>query len=187
MGSWDSHNTPSLDPPRYNLQARFDVEFPEAEDDESTTAHSVYLMVGTGRVEFVRLEAPPSEKPETGPFGLAFPKKYRGLRQKVALRLDEIPLLVFFEVMRDCDLFVGVTSIGTDPARNRDHPDDPHRAYWEHFAFGDLTSAAEHRRTVLESLLPNLAIRDRCRLDGRFLMVRGGLHEYRIHIGSATF
>jgi hypothetical protein len=93
---------------------------------------------------------------------------------------------VFSEVMRDCDLFVGVTSIGTDPAWNRNHPDDPHLPYWEHFAFGDLSSAAEHRRAVLEALLPKLAIRDRCRLDGRFLLVRGDLHEYRIHIGSAN-
>jgi hypothetical protein len=186
MGSWDSHNTPSLDLTQYNLQAKFDVEFPEAEDDESTTAHGVYLMISTGRVEFVRLEASEAEKGETGPFGLSFPKKYRGLRQRAALRLEEIPPLVFSEVMRDCDLFVGVTSIGTDPAWNRDHPEDPHRTYWEHFAFGDLTAAAEHRRVVLESLLPKLAIRDRCRLDGRFLVVRGDLHEYRIHIGSAN-
>ncbi|MGA3203499.1 MAG: DUF4132 domain-containing protein [Bryobacteraceae bacterium] len=187
MGAWDSHNTPSLDLTQYNLQARFDVESPEPEDggDEST-AHGIYLAISTGRVEFVRLEAPQPEKGETGPFGLPFPKKYRGLRRRAALRLEEVPPLVFSEVMRDCDLFVGVTSIGMDPAWNRDHQDDPHRLYWEHFAFGDLTAASEHRRVVLESLLPKLAIRDRCRLDGRFLLVRGDLHEYRIHIGSAN-
>ena len=60
---------------------------------------------------------------------------------------------MFSEVMRDCDLFVGVTSIGTDPAWSRDHPDDPHLPYWQQFAFGDLTSASEHRRAVLEGLL----------------------------------
>jgi hypothetical protein len=186
MGDWDSHNTPSLDLPQYNLQAKFDVESPEADDDESTTAHGIYLGISTGRVEFVPLEAPQPSPGELGPFGIAFPKKYRGLRGRAALRLEEIPALVFSEVMRDCDLFVGVTSIGTDPAWNRDHPEDPHQPYWQHFAFGDLTSASEHRRAVLESLLPKLAIRDRCRLDGRFLVVRGDLHEYRIHIGSAN-
>jgi hypothetical protein len=31
-----------------------------------------------------------------------------------------------------------------------------------------------------------VAIRDRCRLNCRFLVVRGDLHEYRIHIGSAN-
>ena len=188
MGDWDSHNTPSLDLTQYNLQAKFDVEYPEAEDgdDESTSAHGIYLAISTGRVEFVRLEATQRDKTEAGPFGVPLPGKFRDLRRRTPLRLEEVPPLVFSEVMRDCDLFVGVTSIGTDPAWNRDHPDDPHLPYWQQFAFGDLTSAAEHRKVVLESLLPKLAIRDRCRLDGRFLVVRGDLHEYRIHIGSAN-
>jgi hypothetical protein len=188
MGAWDSHNTPSLDLTQYNLQAKFNVEYPEAEDgdDETTTAHGIYLAISTGRVEFVRLEATEPNWAEAGPFGVPWPRKFRGLRQSARLRLEEVPALVFSEVMRDCDLFVGVTSIGTDPAWNRDHPDDPHNVYWQQFAFGDLTSAAEHRKVVLESLLPKLAIRDRCRLDGRFLVVRGDLHEYRIHIGSAN-
>ena len=188
MGDWDSHNTPSLDLTQYNLQAKFDVEFPKAEDgdDESTSAHGIYLAISTGRVEFARSEATQPDKGEPGPFGLPWPKKFRGLARRARLRLDEVPALVFSEVMRDCDLFVGVTSIGTDPAWSRDQPDDPHLPYWQHFAFGDLTSASEHRSVVLESLLPKLAIRDRCRLDGRFLLVRGDLHEYRIHIGSAN-
>jgi hypothetical protein len=186
MGDWDSHNTPSLDLSQYKLQARFDVESPEADDDESTSAHGIYLAISTGRVEFVRLETEQPNKLETGPFGLSFPRKFRALRQRATLRLEEVPPLVFSEVMRDCDLFVGVTSIGTDPTWNRDHPDDPHLPYWEQFAFGDLTSGSEQRSAVLESLLPKLAIRDRCRLDGRFLLVRGDLHEYRIHIGSAN-
>ena len=186
MGDWDSHNTPTLDLTQYNLRAKFGVEFPEAEDDESTTAHGIYLAISTGRIAFVTLKAVEPNKAETGPFGLPWPRKFRGLQREAPLRLEEVPALVFSEVMRDCDLFVGVTSIGTDPAWSRDHPDDPHLPYWQHFAFGDLTSAAENRRAVLESLLPKLAIRDRCRLDGRFLLVRGDLHDYRIHLGSAN-
>jgi hypothetical protein len=186
MGAWDSHNTPSLDLTQHNLQARFNVESPEAEDDESTTTHGIYLAISTGRVDFVSLEAPQPGKAEPGPFGLTLPRKFRDLRRRTTLRLEEVPAVAFSEVMRDCDLFVGVTSIGTDPAWHRDHPDDPHLPYWEQFAFGDLSGAAEHRRAVLESLLPKLAIRDRCRLDGRFLLVRGDLHQYRIHIGSAN-
>jgi hypothetical protein len=94
------------------------VEFPEAEDgdDESTTGHGVYLAIGTGRVEFVPLKAVKPDNAENGPFGIPLPRKFRGLRRAAALRLEEIPALVFSEVMRDCDLFVGVTSIGTDPS-----------------------------------------------------------------------
>ena len=163
-------------------------DFPEAGygDDASTTAHGVYLAIGTGRVTFVPLKASELSEAEAGPFGIRLPKKFRGLRQAAALRLEEIPPLVFSEVMRDCDLFVGVSSIGMDPAWSQDRPDDPHLPYWQHFAFGDLTTASENRKAVLENLLPKLAMRDRCRVDGRFLLVRGDRHEYRIHIGSAN-
>lgn len=188
MGNWDSHNTPSLELSQYNLVAKFDVDFPEEGDgdDASTTAHGVYLAIGTGRVTFVPLKASEASAAEAGPFGIRLPKKFRGLRRAAALPLEEIPPLVFSEVMRDCDLFVGVSSIGMDPAWNQHRPDDPHLPYWQHFAFGDLTTASENRKAVLENLLPKLAIRDRCRVDGRFLLVRGNLREYRIHIGSAN-
>ncbi len=184
MGDWDSHNTPSLELPQYKLRAKFDVEFPEEENqDKSTTAHGIYLAIGTGQVRFAALKEQDRTKP--GPFGVSLPKKFR-LQREEALRLEDVPAVVFSEVMRDCDLFVGVTSIGTDPAWSQDHPNDPHLGYWEHFAFGDLTAAAENRKAVLQNLLPKLAIRDRCQLDGRFLVVRGDLHEYRIHLGSAN-
>jgi hypothetical protein len=58
--------------------------------------------------------------------------------------------------------------------------------YWQGFAFGELSTAAENRRSIIEALLPKLATRSRCRLDGRFLVVRGDLHEYRIHLGSGN-
>ena len=61
MGDWDSHNTPSLDLSPYNLQAKFDVESPEADDDESTSAHGIYLAISTGRVQFVTLGASTSQ------------------------------------------------------------------------------------------------------------------------------
>src|SRR5579863_3638851 len=104
MGDWDSHNTPSLDLTQYNLQAKFDVESPEADEGDSTTAHGIYLGISTGRVEFASLENTEPNKLETGPFGLSFPRKYGDLRRRAALRLEEVPALVFSEVMRDCDL-----------------------------------------------------------------------------------
>ncbi|MEU9588511.1 DUF4132 domain-containing protein [Streptomyces sp. NPDC048193] len=97
--------------------------------------------------------------------------------------LADVPPLVFSEAMRDVDLFVGVTSIATDP----DWSDGgDRRAYWERTAFGELTESALARREVLERLLPRLKIADRCTLDGRFLRVRGDLRTYRIHLFSAN-
>jgi hypothetical protein len=103
-----------------------------------------------------------------------------------AMRLEDIAPEIFSEVMRDVDLFVGVTSIGTDPewAANSENE---HQDYWRAFSFGELTQAAEGRKGVLERMLPRLAgLREKCALDGRFLVVRGELHEYRIHLGSSN-
>ncbi|MET9729829.1 DUF4132 domain-containing protein [Streptomyces sp. NPDC006458] len=97
--------------------------------------------------------------------------------------LAEVPPLVFSEAMRDVDLFVAVTSIAADP----DWTDrGPRRAYWERAGFAELTGSAESRRDALSRILPRLKIADRCTLHGRFLVVRGDLRTYRIHLGSAN-
>ncbi|WNM30220.1 DUF4132 domain-containing protein [Streptomyces sp. Li-HN-5-11] len=99
--------------------------------------------------------------------------------------LAEVPPLVFSEAMRDVDLFVGVTSIAADPDWT-DRGEDRYAGYWRTTTFGALTASAEVRREALERILPRLKIAARCRLDGRFLVVRGDLATYRIHLGSAN-
>jgi hypothetical protein len=105
--------------------------------------------------------------------------------------LAEVPPLVFSEAMRDVDLFIGVTSIGADPewvdqGEGRRFEDQRFGAYWQQYAFGDLTVSAEVRREVLAQLVPKLAIADRCTLESRYLVVRGDLRTYRIHVGSGN-
>jgi len=39
---------------------------------------------------------------------------------------------------------------------------------------------------VLSRLIPRLAIADRCTMEGRFLVVRGDLRTYHIHLGSGN-
>ncbi|MFI9155249.1 DUF4132 domain-containing protein [Streptomyces sp. NPDC053367] len=95
----------------------------------------------------------------------------------------EVPALVFSEAMRDVDLFVGVTSIAADP----DWTDGgPGHAYWRRAGFAELPGTGEVRREALARILPRLKIADRCTLDGRFLVVRGELRTYKIHIWSAN-
>lgn len=104
-----------------------------------------------------------------------------------ALPLAEVPELVFSEVMRDVDLFVGVASIGNDPDWDPDALAG-HRAaaYWHDYGFGELTAAARIRRDLLVRLVPRLAIADRCEVADRFLHVRGDVCSYRIHLGSGN-
>ena len=167
MGEWDSHNNPSLELPRYNLRAEFDVDFSEG---AGVSGHMLYTTISTDRIQFFNIEPKP--------------KRFQLVRSK-PLHLTEIPPVVFSEVMRDIDLLVGVTSIGADPAWGLDR-EGPHADYWQRFADSELSVAAENRKSVLETLLPKLAIRDRCRLEGRYLLVRGESNEYRIHLGSGN-
>ncbi|TLP54500.1 hypothetical protein [Microbispora triticiradicis] len=99
--------------------------------------------------------------------------------------LAEVPPLVFSEAMRDVDLFVAVTSIATDPEW-ADRGEDPHHAYWRETSFGVLPPSAQVRRDALARLLPRTAVAYRCTLTDRFLVVRGDLGTYKIHLGGAN-
>ena len=54
------------------------------------------------------------------------------------VRLEEVPPLAFSELMRDIDLFVGVASVGNNPAWQDGGPDGRFRDYWWEYSFGDL-------------------------------------------------
>ena len=101
--------------------------------------------------------------------------------------LAEVPAIVFSEVMRDVDLFVGVCSVGNDPDWQPGDARGPYGDYWREFSFGELGASAQTRREVLAALLPRLTkIRDRATLSDRFLVVRGDLRTYKIHLGSGN-
>ncbi|GAA2213963.1 hypothetical protein GCM10009850_094270 [Nonomuraea monospora] len=99
--------------------------------------------------------------------------------------LAEVPTLVFSEAMRDVDLFVAVTSIAADPDWT-DRGDDRHLTYWRDTSVGALQPSGEVRRDALTRILPRTAIGGRCTLTDRFLVVRGDLRTYKIHLGSAN-
>lgn len=105
---------------------------------------------------------------------------------RVAIALERIPSLVFSEVMRDVDLFVGVTSIANDPAWIDQGERNAFVGYWHSFSFGELSTTALMRREILSELLPKLKIRDRCRVEDKFLVVRGERATYKIHLGSGN-
>ncbi|MGC4869416.1 DUF4132 domain-containing protein [Micromonospora sp. DT53] len=97
----------------------------------------------------------------------------------------DVPPLVFSEAMRDVDLFVGVTSIASDP-QWADRGEDRFHAYWHRTAIAELTPSAQVRKDALARLLPRTNIADRVRLSERYLHVRGTIRGYRIHLGSGN-
>ncbi|MEU6147004.1 DUF4132 domain-containing protein [Streptomyces sp. NPDC047081] len=140
------------------------------------------LAAGEWQVRFLHSLADwDGDEPLASTDQVRFSRRVEGIWREAPLA--EVPPLVFSEAMRDVDLFVGVTSVAADP----DWADGgPVRAYWERAGFAELTASAEARRDVLGRILPRLKIADRCSLDGRFLVVRGELRTYRIHLGSAN-
>ena len=59
------------------------------------------------------------------------------------IALEDVDPVLFSELMRDGDLFVGVAGIGADPAWG-DRGDDRFGEYWTKAAFGDSRKAARH-------------------------------------------
>lgn len=165
QGDWDSWNAPYLDMPQYGLRAEFLVDPMEGQND--VTQAFVYTNLATEHVQFFRIEDAVCDRMTPVP-------------------LEEIPPIVFSEVMRDIDLFVGVTSIGNDPEWQERGADEPYADYWEKFSFGDLSQTAVTRKQTLESIMPRLAIAEQCHFDGNFLVVRGNLRTYKIHLGSGN-
>jgi hypothetical protein len=109
----------------------------------------------------------------------------RFYRRNEQISLDEVPAMVFSEMMRDVDLFVGVASIGNDPVW-QDRGEDRTRHYWNEYAFGDLGESAKGRTQVLQNLVPKLKIASQCSFEGKFLKVRGHIRTYKIHLGSGN-
>jgi len=141
-----------------------------------------YLRVATDQVRFYRAGEPLNRAHASGGGYVAD----RGDGPTDPLPLDQVPPLVLSEVMRDVDLFVGVASVGNDPAWANGGPEGRYRDYWQGYAFGELGETAKTRAAVLARLLPRLKIAARCRLDGKFLVVQGDVRAYKIHLGSGN-
>ncbi|MEV0092038.1 DUF4132 domain-containing protein [Streptomyces sp. NPDC050738] len=167
----------------WGLRAEFWIEGIEEEGGHpALTESGSYLWLSTDQVRFYPADAPAnSAHAGSGEYR-------RGWNQTPvdATPLDEIPPLVLSEILRDVDLFVGVASVGADPTWQDGGPGGRFRTYWQDYGFGELGQSAETRRELLARLIPRLAIADRCTLEGRFLLVEGDLHTYKIHLGSGN-
>lgn len=152
-GSWDggSENSAYTNIPAFKTSVSFEAEGAESYDFSDT---GIYECVATGQVCFSK---------------------------RNVMDLEKVDPLLFSEVMRDVDLFIGVTSIGNDPNwRDRENQ------YWSSSSFGDLTETAKTRKDVLTALIPKLKISSQLKLEGKFLIVEGKLITYKIHLGSSN-
>jgi hypothetical protein len=170
--------------PAWNIVAEFWTEGTGGDSPETTDSQA-YTYLSTDQVRFYRISDEAAKAPPTA----------RGPERGEAIRMEAAPEIVFSEVMRCCDLFTSVASVGNDPnwmdaGANAEHPDQWRRTvgadYWRNAALGDLGASAASRKEVITELLPALKIADRCRIDGNYLRVEGKLRTYKIHFGSGN-
>ena len=154
--------------PAWGFRAEFWVDGIGDNYGHDTTEAGTFLYLSTDQVRFYSIDVSGSDTdPEP-------------------VDLDTVPPLVFSEIMRDVDLFVGVASVANDPNWLDGGADNRHERYWTSYSFGELSETAKTRQHVLMKLVPRLKIADRCTVTERFLIVRGDIRTYKIHLGSSN-
>jgi hypothetical protein len=147
--------------PSSNIIASIEVYRPESQVMDDWVSSGIYKYVYTDKIRF-----------SVGNRDISF---------------EQVPKLIFSEIMRDIDLFISVTSIGNDPEWfNNENLES--RDYWSSYNYDNLdkiTPLTTSRYAVLERLLPKLTISQNCHLEPTFLVVEGVRSQYKIHLGSA--
>ncbi|WP_139228638.1 DUF4132 domain-containing protein [Planctomicrobium piriforme] len=182
----DSYEPPYRELPKWGIRAEFWVEGAGGEYGTDTNESGVYLRLASDQVRFYRIAATANLAHSSGG---GYTSRAAGPGQENVnepLPVDQIPPLVFSEIMRDVDLFVGVSTVGNDPTWQDGGPRGLYRDYWQTYSFGELSGTAATRKQVLERLVPQLKIAGRCSFSDRFLVVRGQKRTYKIHLGSGN-
>jgi hypothetical protein len=159
---FDGHNVPTRKLPHWNMQAELHVDLPPDRDNAlrdsglgEQSGFGINLFVESDHVRF-----------------------YRDRRE---VAVDEVPALLYSEVMRDVDLFTSVCAIGEDE-NWRDQGDRGIGALGDRMTMPELTAAVSLRADILARVLPRTPIADRCRLEPLHLDVQGQLGRYRISL-----
>ncbi|HZT43887.1 MAG TPA: DUF4132 domain-containing protein [Chthonomonadaceae bacterium] len=99
--------------PNLGLRAEFWIEGIGDTYGRDTNDTGTYLYVTTDQVRFYRMDAPENYAHAAGG---GYSGRWGRSAPAAPLPLTDVPALVFSEVMRDVDMFVGVCSAGNDPA-----------------------------------------------------------------------
>lgn len=161
QGYWDSHNYPTRRLERWGVQASLEVDPVDHKKDDF-----IFNYLVTGELRFHAVGD--------------------GVLWDHPLTLEEVPPVVFSEVLRDVDLFVGVSSVANEPGFSAADIKQSWRTYWTDNVWGELAPLARTRRDVLARVLPRTTLRERAALEDRWLVVRGETDRYRVHLGTAN-
>ncbi|MBE99158.1 DUF4132 domain-containing protein [Flavobacterium coralii] len=162
IGAWDGgdQDTASLLLPEYNLRAEYWVNALNA--DVAFNETGIWNYVTTDQIRFINTQT------------------------NELVDLIDVPTIPFSEALRDVDLFVGVASVGNDPTWQDSGGLPAYRDYWQAYSFGDLSEVAKNRKEILAGLIPRLKIAGVTTIQDKFVVVKGKLRTYKIHIGSTN-
>ena len=110
---------------------------------------------------------------------LAGSDQVRFYRERREIAIDEVPALVYLEIMRDVDLFTSVCTVGDDETWS-DQGDRGTGIILERSNVGELIAVVSLRIDLISRVLPLTPIADRCRGVKSWLEVRGHLGTYRV-------
>ena len=162
IGSWDGgdQDTAELILPDFNIKVEYWVNALNADNEWNDTG--IWNYVTTDQIRFINTET------------------------NELMELINVPTIAFSEAMRDVDLFVGVASVGNDPTWSDSGGLPTYRDYWQSYSFGELSEIAKNRKEILQGLVPRLKIANVAHITDKFLIVKGKLRTYKIHIGSTN-
>jgi hypothetical protein len=164
MGSgFDGANVPNKKLEYWDMHAEFYVDLPpdrasafRRSSFEEQSGAGINVFIGSDQVRF-----------------------YRELRE---IPLDEVPAMVFSEIMRDVDLFTSVCAVGDDETWS-DQGERGTGIFSNRFDVHGFTVVTALRSEMLSRVLPYTSIAERCKLTEGTLEVRGQLGTYHIQLG----
>jgi uncharacterized protein DUF4132 len=157
---FDGFNVPTKVLPSWNMHASFHVDLPSDEEPEL-------------------LQSGLAEQSQAGINLFLSSDQVRFYRERKEIPLDEVPAIVYSEVMRDIDLFTSVSGVG----RNKSWSDQGDRGMGvvpKEINVPEVSALVTLRLEMLSRVLPLTDIADRCKVDKAWLTVQGQLGTYRI-------
>jgi hypothetical protein len=164
MGAgFDGANVPHKNLEHWNMHAEFYVDLPpdraaalRRSSLSEQSGAGINIFIGSDQVRF-----------------------YHDLHE---IPVDEVPAIVFSEIMRDVELFTTVCAVGDDETWS-DQGERGTGVFAQRLAVRDFSVVTALRAEMLSRVLPHTPIAARCKLTKGSLEVRGQLGTYHIQLG----
>jgi len=105
----------------------------------------------------------------------------RFYRDRREIPIEEVPAIVYSEIMRDVDLFTSVSAVGQDESWS-DQGDRGVGVVASRMDINELSAALALRIEIMSRVLPLTPIAEHCKIEKTSLVVRGRLGTYRIEM-----